>query len=139
VRDGSRISLAGLVTVRQRPGSAKGTMFITIEDETGIANLILWPANVAAFRAVIIAATLLRATGQVQRSAEGVVHVIIEDLQDCSALISTLDVPMARADEGPTPHRSSPRNPSPHHPSPHHPSPRHPRNERPLPRSRDFR
>ena len=133
-RDGARISLAGLVTVRQRPGSAKGTMFITIEDETGIANLILWPANVAAFRVVIIAATLLRATGQVQRSAEGVVHVIIEDLQDCSALISTLDVPMARADEGPTPHRSSPR-----HPSPRHPSPRHPRNERPLPRSRDFR
>ncbi len=137
-RDGSRISLAGLITVRQRPGSAKGTMFITIEDETGIANLILWPAIVASFRAVIIAATLLRAAGQVQRSAEGVVHVIIENIQDCSALIGTLDAPLARADEGPS--RPAPSRPASSRPAPpHRPSPRHPRDERPLPRSRDFR
>jgi error-prone DNA polymerase len=111
-RDGSLISLAGLITVRQRPGSAKGTMFITIEDETGIANLILWLAIVASFSAVIIAATLLRAAGQVQRSAEGVVHVIIENMQDCSALIGTLDAPLARADEDPS-RPASPRRPSP--------------------------
>jgi error-prone DNA polymerase len=124
--DNSRIVLAGVVVVRQRPGSAKGTVFITIEDETGIANLIVWPALVAAYRHVIIGAALIRAEGRVQRSAEAVVHVVIESLSDLSSLIGTLDLPRAHGDELPTPKVGRYARPS------------HPRQERIIRKSRDF-
>jgi error-prone DNA polymerase len=120
-RDGGRIVLAGVVVVRQRPGSAKGTVFITIEDETGIANLVVWASLVEALRAVIIGAVLVRVEGRVQRSAEGVVHVVVESLSDLSFLIGTLDMARAPADEMPPPPRMG-----------------HPRNERIMRKSRDF-
>ena len=80
--NGRIIRLAGIVTVRQRPGTAKGTVFITIEDETGIANIIVWPALVQTFRHHIISATLLIVEGVVQRSEEGVTHIVARRLAD---------------------------------------------------------
>jgi error-prone DNA polymerase len=80
---GRRISIAGLVLVRQRPGTASGVIFATIEDETGVANLILWPAVFEAHRRATLGSTLLRCTGKLQR--EGlVIHVVAERLVDLS-------------------------------------------------------
>src|SRR3546814_8082321 len=75
IREGRYVWLAGLILVRQRPGSAKGVMFITIEDETGIANLIVWPRMFEENRRVVMGARLLGIYGQVQREG-AVVHVI---------------------------------------------------------------
>ena len=116
--DGSIVDLAGIVTIRQRPGSARGTVFITIEDETGIANLIVRPALVESLRTQVIGASLLGARGRVQRSVEkdaAIVHVLVEALSDLSALLEVLDRPSAEAEPcGTVPQRKS------------------------LPRSRDF-
>jgi error-prone DNA polymerase len=117
-----RLRLGGIVTVRQRPGTAKGTVFITIEDETGIANLIIWPALVERFRSEIINAALLIVKGRLQRSEEGVTHLIAERLADRTSWLAGLDTPRARADELPTPRRP----------------PGHPRAERVVRKSRDF-
>jgi error-prone DNA polymerase len=120
-KDNTRIRTAGIVTVRQRPGTAKGTVFITIEDETGIANIIVWPSLVESFRNQIINAALLIVQGRMQRSEEGVTHIIAEQLADRTRWLAGLDAPMARADELPQ------RRP-----------PGHPRNERVVRKSRDF-
>jgi len=117
-----RLRLGGIVTVRQRPGTAKGTVFITIEDETGIANLIIWPALVERFRTEIINAALLIVEGRLQRSEEGVTHLIAERLADRTSWLAGLDTPRARADELPPPRRP----------------PGHPRAERVVRKSRDF-
>ncbi len=122
MRDGARVTVAGLVTVRQRPGTAKGTMFITIEDETGIANIIVWPSLIEPFRQAIIGASLLEITGMVQKSEENVVHIVAEKLADRSALIGTLDTARSPGDELP-PQRAPAR---------------HPRAERVIRKSRDF-
>ncbi len=89
MKDGRYIWLAGLVLVRQRPGSAKGVMFITIEDETGIANLIVWPSMFEQNRRIVMGARMIGLYGQVQREGE-VVHVIVKKLVDLSALLSSL-------------------------------------------------
>jgi DNA polymerase III alpha subunit len=81
LRNGGRVSLAGLVLFRQRPGTAKGTVFMTIEDETGAANLIVWPAMVEHHRRAVFGARLLAVRGTLQREA-GVIHVIAADLDD---------------------------------------------------------
>ncbi len=104
-KDGRRVRTAGIVTVRQRPGTAKGTVFITIEDETGIANIIIWPAMVETFRHQIINATLLIVEGQLQRGEDHVVHIVTERLADRSHWIAGLDAPMARGDELPSARR----------------------------------
>ena len=88
-RDGRYIWLAGLVLVRQRPGSAKGVMFITIEDESGIANLIIWPSMFEQNRRIVMGARMLGLYGQVQREGE-VVHVIAKKLVDLSQLLGSL-------------------------------------------------
>ena len=130
LRNGKRLKLAGLVLVRQRPGSAKGVCFITLEDETGVANLVVWPAVMAAFRKVVMTARLLQVTGRIQRdAASGVTHVVAEVLADRSdALLRLADqplaVPLSRADEVARPI-----------PDPVH---GHPRNARIIPHSRDF-
>jgi error-prone DNA polymerase len=85
-KDGSRITVSGLVTVRQRPGSAKGVMFITLEDETDIANLIIWPSLFDRQRRVILGAQMLACRGKVQ-AANGVIHVVAEHLIDQSDLL----------------------------------------------------
>jgi error-prone DNA polymerase len=121
-RDGATVRTGGIVTVRQRPGTAKGTVFITIEDETGIANIIAWPALVERYRHQIINATLLIVQGTVQRSEENVVHIVAAQLSDRTGWISGLETPMARGDE--LPHTKRP--------------PSHPRQERVVRKSRDF-
>jgi len=81
VRDGTRVNLAGLVLVRQRPGTASGVIFATLEDETGIANIIIWPKIFERYRKTVLQARLLAVRGRVQK--EGlVIHVIADWLDD---------------------------------------------------------
>ena len=84
-----QLSIAGVVLIRQRPGSANGVVFVTIEDETGIANLILWPAVLERFRRAALGATLLRCTGRLQRE-QSVIHVVAERLDDLTPRLNTL-------------------------------------------------
>jgi error-prone DNA polymerase len=86
---GRRLAIAGLVLIRQRPGSANGVVFITIEDETGIANLIVWPPILERFRRAALGATLLYCRGRLQRE-ESVIHIVAEDLRDWTRRLNTL-------------------------------------------------
>ncbi|MEO1019814.1 MAG: OB-fold nucleic acid binding domain-containing protein, partial [Pseudomonadota bacterium] len=78
---GARVTIAGLVLVRQRPGSAKGVVFATLEDETGVANCVVWPNIFKRSRSIIMAARLLAVRGQIQREGK-VIHVVAERLFD---------------------------------------------------------
>ena len=89
IRDGSRIEVAGIILVRQRPGSARGVLFVTIEDETGHANLILWPAVFEAQRRLVLTASMIACRGKLQREGE-VIHVVAEHLTDLSALLRSV-------------------------------------------------
>jgi len=81
MKDGARIEVAGLILVRQRPGSAKGVVFVTLEDETGIANAVLWADRFEANRRTVMSATMLAIRGKVQR--EGIViHLVAEAITD---------------------------------------------------------
>ncbi|MEL6523130.1 MAG: error-prone DNA polymerase, partial [Pseudomonadota bacterium] len=127
-RPGQRVRLAGIVLIRQRPGSAKGVCFITLEDETGTANLVVWPKVMAQFRKVIMTARLMEVHGVIQRDAD-IIHVVARDLRDRTDALDRLsndplDVAMARADEVNRPMPADTR--------------RHPRNVRVIPKSRDF-
>ncbi len=82
-REGRRVTVPGIVLVRQKPGSAKGVMFITIEDETGIANLVLWPSLFEKQRRLVLSAGMLACRGRVQRDGT-VIHVVVEHLTDLS-------------------------------------------------------
>ena len=88
-RDGRRVRVAGLVLVRQKPGSAKGVMFITIEDETGVANLVIWPSLYEQQRRLILTATMIGVDGRVQREGE-VVHIVATRLHDRSGELAGL-------------------------------------------------
>jgi error-prone DNA polymerase len=88
-RDGCWLEAAGLVLVRQRPGSAKGVMFITLEDETGIANLVVWPQVFEKFRRVVMGASMIAVRGRIQREGE-VVHLVVHRLVDLSAELATV-------------------------------------------------
>ena len=88
-RDGRWLEAAGLVLVRQRPGSAKGVMFITLEDETGIANLVVWPQVFEKFRRVVMSASMIAVRGRIQREGE-VVHLVAQRLMDLSAELATV-------------------------------------------------
>jgi error-prone DNA polymerase len=98
-KDGRRIRLAGIVLIRQRPGTTNVT-FLTIEDETGIANIILWQQRYEAQRRIVMGAPMIGVTGLVQREGE-VIHVIGERLEDYSGLLHSVD-------QMPFPHRFSP-------------------------------
>jgi len=87
-----RVAVAGLVLIRQRPGSAKGVIFITLEDETGIANLIIWPPILERFRRTVLGASLIYCKGRLQRE-EGVIHIVAEDLRDLTPRLRTLSDP----------------------------------------------
>jgi error-prone DNA polymerase len=86
---GRRVAIAGLVLIRQRPGSANGVVFVTIEDETGVANLIVWPPVLERFRRAALGATLLYCRGRLQRE-ESVIHIVADDLQDWTRRLNTL-------------------------------------------------
>jgi error-prone DNA polymerase len=85
-RDGSRVVVPGIVLVRQRPGSAKGVMFITIEDETAVANIVVWPSVFEAQRRLVLSAGMIACVGKVQREG-AVIHVIADRLIDLSDLL----------------------------------------------------
>ena len=87
--NGRRVEVAGLVLVRQRPGSAKGVIFMTIEDETGVANLIVWPKTFEQYRAIVMGARLVKVRGRLQK-ADGVIHVVAEHLVDASERLGLL-------------------------------------------------
>ncbi|WP_188675682.1 OB-fold nucleic acid binding domain-containing protein [Neptunicoccus cionae] len=89
---GALICVAGLVLVRQRPGTAKGVIFITLEDETGICNVIVWQNVYQRFRRAVVAGRLLRVTGKIQREGK-VVHVIAQHIEDISGLLDRLTGP----------------------------------------------
>ncbi|WP_420469972.1 error-prone DNA polymerase [Brevundimonas sp. FT23042] len=99
MRDRRLTRVAGLVLVRQKPGSAKGVMFITIEDETGVANLVVWPSLYEQQRRIVLSASLLIVDGKVQREGE-VVHIVATRLHDGSELLASL----GRRDDFPLPH-----------------------------------
>ena len=101
---GRRLGIAGLVLIRQRPGSANGVVFITLEDETGIANLIVWPAILERFRRAALGATLLYCRGRLQRE-ESVIHLVAEDLRDMTARLGSL---RERTGDGPLPPAGKP-------------------------------
>lgn len=87
--DGARITVAGLVILRQRPGTAKGVIFLTLEDETGVVNVIVWRSLYEQFRRAVIAGRLLRVTGRIQRQND-VTHVIAEHVEDISPMLDNL-------------------------------------------------
>jgi error-prone DNA polymerase len=164
-RDSARVSVAGIVLVRQRPGSAAGVVFMTIEDETGVANSVIWPQVLERERKVVMGARLVVVHGRVQRH-EDIIHVVAEWLEDRSDWLRLLDaeadsmsVPLANADEvkrpdpgswrlppdeeqthlplAPTDHVKRPLPPCEKSHPRWHPR-RHPRAERIIPKSRDF-
>lgn len=87
--ENARITVAGLVILRQRPGTAKGVIFLTLEDETGIVNIIVWRKIYETFRRAVIAGRLLRVSGRLQRG-HGVTHVIAEEVEDISPMLDLL-------------------------------------------------
>jgi len=105
-KDGRRVNVAGLVLVRQRPGSAAGVLFVTLEDETAIANLIVWPDVFEANRRVILSASMLGVRGRLQKEGE-VIHVIVEEMTNLAPLLQSvggrdagvLPVPHGRGDQ----------------------------------------
>jgi error-prone DNA polymerase len=99
-----RVTVTGLVITRQRPGTAAGVIFLTLEDETGVSNVVVWKTVYERFRKAVIAGRLLRVTGRIQRDGE-VLHLIAERVEDISPLLATLGRPLpievndGRADE----------------------------------------
>ena len=89
IANGRRVRVAGLVLVRQRPGTAKGVIFMTIEDETGVANIIVWRKVFERFRPVVLGARLVRIDGRLQ-SESGVVHVVAENIVDLTPRLGAL-------------------------------------------------
>ena len=86
---GALVTVAGLVILRQRPGTAKGVIFVTLEDETGVVNVIVWRKMYERFRRAVIAGRMLRVTGHLQRES-GVTHVIATEIEDISQLLDQL-------------------------------------------------
>jgi len=128
-KHGRRVQTAGLVLVRQRPGNGNA-IFVTIEDETGITNVVIWARLFERYRRAVMASRLMLIDGEVQRSPEGVVHLMATRIRDRTADLGQLSAthgaapPASRGDE----------NLHPGYPQTHG----HPRNARLLPASRDF-
>jgi error-prone DNA polymerase len=140
-RDRQYVRCAGVVLVRQRPGSAKGVVFMTLEDETGIANIVVWPKTMERFRKEVMGSRLVLVEGTIQSSPEKVVHLVAERLIDRSGDLLDLSDNMScqkhALPAGATvveplndDRREHPDNPA--------QKIRHPRNVRILPPSRDF-
>ncbi|ARM88182.1 error-prone DNA polymerase 1 [Rhizobium sp. CIAT894] len=107
-RDGRWLEAAGIVLVRQRPGSAKGVMFITLEDETGIANLVVWAKVFEANRRAVLSASMMAVRGRIQREGD-VVHLVAQRITDLSADLASVGsrdgafpLPHGRGDEART-------------------------------------
>jgi DNA polymerase III alpha subunit len=89
MRQKQRCSIAGVVLVRQRPGTAKGVVFMTIEDETGVANIVVWKKIMERFRKTVMGARLVRVNGEVQRAGD-VIHIVAHTLEDLSGDLELL-------------------------------------------------
>ena len=132
-KDGTRVRVAGVVLVRQRPGEGKA-IFITLEDETGITNVLLWARDFEKYRRPVMASRLMEVHGIVQHSGEGVVHLMGAHVIDRTVMLDRLSEDhetrpqLSRADV--FEHPQLPRD--------NVPRGRHPRNVRILPASRDF-
>jgi error-prone DNA polymerase len=100
VKDGRKVEVAGVVLIRQRPGSAKGVLFITIEDETGVANAILWPDRFEAQRRIVMSSAMIGIKGVVQKEGE-VIHVVTARMEDMTPLLHSVGAMNF-------PHRTSP-------------------------------
>lgn len=127
-RFNEKVAVAGLVLIRQKPGSAKGVCFITLEDETGVVNIVVWPTLFAQFRKAIMGARLMAVKGHVQYD-DAVIHVVAHEIIDRTDALGRLSddalgPTLARADEvvRPVPDHGG----------------RHPRDVRVIPKSRDF-
>ena len=127
-RNFQRLKMAGLVLIRQKPGTAKGVCFITIEDEFGVANLVVWPKVMAQYRKVVMQSRLLAIEGYVQRDVE-IIHVIAAHLSDRTDALMRLAPEGLKPPLAPTDEVTRPI-----------PAPRgsHPRDVRIIPKSRDF-
>ncbi len=103
-KSGERVTVAGLVLVRQRPGTAKGVIFMTLEDETGVANVIVWPKAFERLRAIVLGARFVAVTGKLQNE-QGVIHVVADRMDDLTPWLGLLSEAggqidaTARADE----------------------------------------
>jgi error-prone DNA polymerase len=147
--NGSQAKVAGVVLIRQRPGKGNA-IFITLEDESGVSNLLLWASRFEKMRRPVMAARLMLATGEVQRSVEGVTHLMTTRVEDYTFMLDEItihqspDMPMARADEVNRPvyrnedRRAARAEREAARPRPAYPRHGHPRNVRILPKSRDF-
>ena len=101
-----RTTVCGLVITRQRPGTASGVVFLTLEDETGVSNVVVWRKVFERYRRSVMGGRLLRVTGRLQR--EGIVtHLIAEGIEDVSSLLATLGHPLADAIAQTTPQTDS--------------------------------
>ncbi len=130
LRDGKRLSLAGVVLIRQRPGTSKGVVFITIEDETGVANLVVWPAVFERQRKIVMGSRLMAVHGIIQKDPDSdVIHVVARTLEDHTHLLSRL------SDDSLLPPGLEKAD---HSGSWGAPPNRHPRNVEIIPKSRDF-
>ncbi|MGA7943060.1 MAG: error-prone DNA polymerase [Bradyrhizobium sp.] len=140
-RDKQHVRCAGVVLVRQRPGSAKGVVFMTLEDETGIANIVVWPKVMERFRKEVMGSRLILVEGTIQSSPEKIVHLVAEKLVDRSSDLLDLanDTPRRKQALPAGPALIEPLNDD-RRDHPDHPAQkiRHPRNVRIMPPSRDF-
>jgi len=127
IRNGKPVSLAGLVLIRQRPGSSNGVVFVTIEDETGVANLVVWPDVFEKQRKIVMGARLMAVRGVVQTD-ENVIHVVARRLFDDTHMLRHLseDILTPPLAQGDAPGALRP------------PPGRHPRDVEIIPKSRDF-
>jgi error-prone DNA polymerase len=150
-KNGAWVRVAGVVLVRQRPGNGN-VVFMTVEDERGIANVVIWPKLLEKFRKVVMTSRLILIEGRVQKQKEehaDIIHVVASRLIDRSDRLlrlsewaADMDVPLANADEVRRPEPGSARGSRKEghiHPRfSREPKPRHPRNVRIIPKSRDF-
>jgi DNA polymerase III alpha subunit len=109
--DGARVAVAGIVVCRQRPGTAKGVIFVTLEDETGTANVVVWAKTFERFRRAVIAGRCLKVTGKLQRDGD-VVHVVAEQIEDISPLLDEI-VGISNLPEPPDPSQAGNARPQP--------------------------
>ena len=89
IRDGRNVEVAGVILVRQRPGSAKGVLFVTIEDETGVAQGILWPDRFEIYRRQVMSASMIAMRGRVQKEGE-VIHIICDRITDHDDMLGSI-------------------------------------------------
>ena len=119
VKNGALVSVAGIVLIRQRPGSAKGVVFLTIEDEFSVCNVVVWPQVLETYRSIVMGSRLMLIRGRVQKAGE-IIHVVANRIEDKTAWMACLT-------EDWTLLKNSADEVS-----------RHPRNVRVIPKSRDF-